>query len=217
MQIQAHQFRPRDLVGGDVVLDLVNTVTARNALPVDWLDGYPRLLEWARLSGSFDVATLDELARVGALDPSGSEMALDRLRQLREALLEVFAAAIERRDPPPDRLRQLERAWQDAAQHAHLGSIQGHVHPELSIERSGLDYLRDNLALRAMDLLDSMPMDRTRVCPGSACGWLFVDTSRGGKRRWCDMATCGNASKGRRHYHRQRTGGNAQPIEAQDR
>jgi predicted RNA-binding Zn ribbon-like protein len=212
MQIRAHPFQTRDFIGGDVVLDLVNTVTARNAQPIDWLDGYPRILEWARLSGSFDVGTLDELERMSASDQRASEAAVDRLREMRESLLEIFTAAIERHDPPPDQLRQLERVWQEAAKHAHLRSTQGHVHPELSVERSGLDYLRDHLALRAMDLLDSLPMDRTRVCPGSACGWLFFDTSRGGKRRWCDMATCGNASKSRRHYRRQRTGGNAQPA-----
>jgi hypothetical protein len=47
MLIQAHVFKSRDLVGGHVVLDLVNTVTARNAEAIDWLDGYPALLGWA--------------------------------------------------------------------------------------------------------------------------------------------------------------------------
>jgi hypothetical protein len=28
-----------------------------------------------------------------------------------------------------------------------------------------------------------------------ACGGLFLDTSRGGRRRWCSMATCGNKVK----------------------
>lgn len=51
--IQGHAFRPGDLVGGHVALDLVNTVTARNADPVDWLDAYPRLLQWASLTGEF--------------------------------------------------------------------------------------------------------------------------------------------------------------------
>ncbi|TIU06903.1 MAG: CGNR zinc finger domain-containing protein, partial [Mesorhizobium sp.] len=34
-------------------------------------------------------------------------------------------------------------------------------------------------------------------CP--RCGWLFLDTSRGGKRRWCSMRTCGNREKVSRH------------------
>ena len=31
------------------------------------------------------------------------------------------------------------------------------------------------------------------------CRWIFYDTSRTGRRRWCDMATCGNRAKQARH------------------
>jgi predicted RNA-binding Zn ribbon-like protein len=52
--------------------------------------------------------------------------------------------------------------------------------------------------------LESLPQERTRVCAGPRCGWLFIDRSKAGRRRWCDMATCGNAAKGRRNYQRRR-------------
>lgn len=45
------------------------------------------------------------------------------------------------------------------------------------------------------DLLESDLVDRVRRCPGEGCGWLFVD--RSGRRRWCDMAVCGNRAKAR--------------------
>ena len=44
-----------------------------------------------------------------------------------------------------------------------------------------------------------------RQCEDDACGWLFVDRSRGGRRRWCSMADCGNRAKARRHYTKLRT------------
>jgi hypothetical protein len=51
MTVVSRQFSPRDVIGGHPTLDLVNTVTARNtATPIDWLDGYERILEWARLA-----------------------------------------------------------------------------------------------------------------------------------------------------------------------
>jgi predicted RNA-binding Zn ribbon-like protein len=34
------------------------------------------------------------------------------------------------------------------------------------------------------------------------CGWLFVDESRNGSRRWCSMKDCGNRAKARRHYRK---------------
>ena len=73
------------------------------------------------------------------------------------------------------------------------------------MESSRLDYLSHELALRAVDLLRTLPEARTRICAGSKCGWLFIDSSKGGRRRWCDMATCGNAAKSKRHYERKRT------------
>jgi len=33
--------------------------------------------------------------------------------------------------------------------------------------------------------------------------WLFLDRSRNRSRRWCDMKTCGNREKARRHYQRE--------------
>jgi predicted RNA-binding Zn ribbon-like protein len=55
----------------------------------------------------------------------------------------------------------------------------------------------------AAELLTSGPLERVRECPGDdTCGWLFLDTSRNGSRRWCDMRTCGNRAKARRHYCR---------------
>lgn len=200
MQITGHPFEPRDLIGGHVVLDLVNTVTARNTEPVDWLDGYARLLEWAHLCGSFEPGVLDSLARASTADPSGAVRALDRLRSLRELLLEAFTAQIERRALPATIAGGLEQQWKEAVGYARFDSDGAGLRMELRVERSSLDYLRHYLALRAVQLLESPRLERTRICPGPHCGWLFLDSSRGGRRRWCDMATCGNLVKGRRHY-----------------
>lgn len=206
MQIVQHSFEPRDLVAGNVVLDLVNTVTARNTSPIDWLDSYARVLEWARLSRAFDDDVLRDLARIQSTDPPRSRAALRRLRDLREALLEAFTARIQQRDAAPAALSRIERDWKAAVAHAALKRHADRVVPRLSVANSGLDYIRHDLALKGVELLDTAPVERTRVCPGDHCGWLFVDRSRGGQRRWCDMATCGNVAKTKKHYelHRRR-------------
>ena len=43
------------------------------------------------------------------------------------------------------------------------------------------------------DLLTLGAPQRVRSCPGHDCGWLFLDSS--GRRRWCQMAVCGNRAK----------------------
>ena len=58
------------------------------------------------------------------------------------------------------------------------------------------------LALSALALLRADAWRRIRVCP--ACAWLFLDASRNGSRRWCDMAVCGNRNKAHLHYRKKR-------------
>jgi predicted RNA-binding Zn ribbon-like protein len=39
---------------------------------------------------------------------------------------------------------------------------------------------------------------RLRACGNRRCGWLFIDRSSNGRRRWCDPKACGNRMKVRR-------------------
>ncbi|MGO4779725.1 ABATE domain-containing protein, partial [Lysobacter sp. 2RAB21] len=86
MRLEHHDFRSADLVGGDPALDLVNTVTARDTQPRDWLDDYFALLRWARQTECFaraDLATLETQAQAA---PAKAAAALTRCKALREAL-----------------------------------------------------------------------------------------------------------------------------------
>src|SRR5207248_399942 len=58
----------------------------------------------------------------------------------------------------------------------------------------------------AADLLTNADRRRVRRCANDACLWLFVDESKAGTRRWCDMASCGNRAKSRRHYLKAKAG-----------
>jgi predicted RNA-binding Zn ribbon-like protein len=44
-----------------------------------------------------------------------------------------------------------------------------------------------------------------KACEGPACTLLFADHTRGGRRRWCSMALCGNRAKQAAHRHRLKT------------
>jgi predicted RNA-binding Zn ribbon-like protein len=212
MRSQAHAFRPRDLVGGDVVVDLVNTVNARDGEPEDWLDGYPRLLEWAELTGSFDPGALRRLGRHASKDPAGAARALRSIKELREALHGVLHAIGEEENPPADDVRRLERSWKEAVARARIDVSAGEARIRVEVKTPGLAYVEHELAIHAIDLLQSLPRERTRVCAGPRCGWLFIDRSKAGRRRWCDMATCGNAAKSRRHYQRSRAAGSGGDV-----
>jgi predicted RNA-binding Zn ribbon-like protein len=199
-----YAFRPSDLVGGHVVLDLVNTVTGRDSQPTDWLETYERVLEWAALTDTFDARSLDTLARMRTADRRASARALTRLRDLREAFYDVVVAAISEEPAPEQALSRLEEHWKNAVASARLTFSEGRAELRLDPVSSGLEYPRQLLSLSAFDLLQTLPLERTRECASARCTWIFVDRSRGGQRRWCDMATCGNRAKSRRHYERTR-------------
>ena len=50
----------------------------------------------------------------------------------------------------------------------------------------------------AAELLRSVEVGQVRICDGDDCGWMYVDRSRNGLRRWCQMRTCGTREKSRR-------------------
>jgi predicted RNA-binding Zn ribbon-like protein len=204
MQVYPHKFRAHDLIGGHVVVDLVNTVLRTESHPVDWFESYSGVLEWAALTGEFDDGQLVQLEHMYEAEPADGALALRRLRELREVVHEVLAATIANETAPDKALRRLEARWKDAVAHARLTISDHHTSLRLSVESCRLDYLNHELALRAFDLLRTFPETRTRVCAGTNCGWLFIDRSKAGRRRWCDMATCGNVAKSRRHYERKR-------------
>ncbi|MFJ8694130.1 CGNR zinc finger domain-containing protein [Streptomyces roseolilacinus] len=61
------------------------------------------------------------------------------------------------------------------------------------------------LARDAVDLLtDPWARARLRQCEGDHCHRVYLDTSRGARRRWCSSETCGNRERVARH--RARTG-----------
>lgn len=202
MRLEHHQFRDMDLVGGDPALDLVNTVTARDTQPRDWLDDYPALLRWARKAALVPAAELDALERLAAESAARSGAALARCKQLREALCAALYALAAGEEPAPAQLEILDQARLAASRAARLVSRGGRLRTQWSAERSGLDLIAHVVTAYAVELLKDARLDRLRVCDGHDCGWVFVDTSKSGRRRWCDMATCGNVAKAKRFQQR---------------
>jgi predicted RNA-binding Zn ribbon-like protein len=56
-------------------------------------------------------------------------------------------------------------------------------------------------------LLASDDATRIRECGGDDCGWMYVDRSRNGLRRWCQMEVCGTKEKSRQRALRRAEAG----------
>ena len=176
----AHRFS-----GGVLVLDLINTVVHR-LKPGMRID---RLADPSLLPGFIAGASrfrADETAGSGPVETCGTDE-LSRLVALREAANTVFRTGGGARAE----LHRLFAAVTDASK------------PDAALqERRSFAF---DCAMSAIRLLGSAQMRRVRACP--VCDWLFLDKSRNGSRRWCDMAICGNRTKASLHYKRQRSRG----------
>lgn len=66
----------------------------------------------------------------------------------------------------------------------------------------GLELQLLSAARAAEDLLTGEERRLVGCCPGDDCGWLLLD--RRGRRKWCDMASCGYRAKVRAYLARSR-------------
>jgi predicted RNA-binding Zn ribbon-like protein len=126
---------------------------------------------------------------------------LDQALGLRDAVYEVFRAIAAGTSPAESVVDTLNQALERAL--THLRVTQGPRGFALGwlIDGPALDRMLWPIARTAAELLSEGPLERVHQCPGPACGWLFLDASKNGKRRWCDMRVCGSRDKARR-YHR---------------
>jgi len=59
--------------------------------------------------------------------------------------------------------------------------------------------------MAAARLVERADLTRLRECQDDDCGWLFLDGTKNGSRRWCSSADCGNRARAKRHYQRVRS------------
>ena len=195
------------LIGGHLALDFVNTVDWR-ADPTrrrDLLVAFEDLLAWAKASKLLGTAELRAMSAAARRDEAAATRSLGRARRLREVLARVLAAA-GRNTPPPDRDVRLLNAFLVAALRHRRLEIRGTTFfwSWTDGERDPFDSLIWPIVLAAAELLASDSRTQIRECAGEGCGWLFLDTSRNRRRRWCTMESCGNRAKARRFYQRSR-------------
>lgn len=201
--------RPFELTGGALCLDFANTVDDRPTRPQELLPTYAACVSWGRQTGVLDQAQERALLHQAAAHPAAARAATSRARQAREAIFAVFSALASGQAPPAVSVAALNAALPAALARLRLRPRAGHLPFEWTWDTAGgaLDRVLWPVLRSAAELLTSDDLPRLRQCAADECGWLFVDRSKNATRRWCDMRVCGNRSKVRRFYERQKAAG----------
>jgi predicted RNA-binding Zn ribbon-like protein len=195
------------LVGGHPALDLVNTVERGGGERRDHLTDPPALLRWASRAGLVDDGEAQAVADSWERDPAAADAALATARAVRETLHPALLAAIGIEPPDPGALERLRERWVAALVRSRLAPDSGRTSAaRLVVGTEPATLIADRAAAGAVEVLRGADLARLRRCPPEAggCGWLFLDRSRNGSRRWCRMADCGTAVKARRLTERRR-------------
>jgi predicted RNA-binding Zn ribbon-like protein len=179
-------------VGGHLALDFCNTVGEHLAdRPDELLRDWESFLRWATQVALIGSESYIELLR--------HPEPVAQITKLREVIYRVGLAIVGTR-----RVRARDIAF--------IREYASAPRPEIEFRKNRIkwrptpshasDQFCAVLASEALSLLCSPKALRIRICEGGQCGWLFLDESRGKKRRWCDMSDCGSRAKARRYYEK---------------
>jgi predicted RNA-binding Zn ribbon-like protein len=184
-------------------LDFVNTLEHGRAGDEEHLDSYPTAVRWLAEHELLHPEMVEQQLAGYARDPASSEPAMQRIRRVRGALRELLDATVEARPADPTALRRVNQALRNHYVYelvpAHDGVSLDHRHEGDPIA-GALARLAESIARE----LNQPDAGRLRVCANEECRWVYRDNSPGGRRKWCDMTTCGNRAKVARHRARAR-------------
>ena len=172
------------------VLDFLATVAERGTTDLEYLRRPEDLAAWA-----VEARVLSEPVPVTPGELAGAVA-------LREAMYRLLDTAIDRVPPSPE-----DRDLVNAAARHDLPVRQ--LTGSGTVLRTGtVDAVLALLAADCLELYDSPDLQVLSRCDDARCTRLYLDHSRGGRRRWCDMKGCGDRAKAaayRRRRHGVRT------------
>ena len=183
-------------------LDFINTLDLW-PVPHDHLESPEAALDWLV---DHDLlhreARTHLLARFAGSPAAGVEI-LTKLRRVRQAMRGVMEASASRRAPDPADLDEINRALRTHYIYELVPATDG-----LSLDHRHQGDPVDGAIARLSEAIARELIrgdtSRLRICENPQCRWVFKDTSRTGKRKWCSMRSCGNRAKVARHRARRR-------------
>lgn len=192
------------LLNGNILcLDFVNTIHDRiNEPDRDYLNSFSNLLQWAVKTNVISLKTCNaSLNTTGKSKPLAGKFLKESIL-IRELLYRVFKAVSQGKKITGQDLQAYNTILSKCLSKLQIEPGKNGYTNNWKLQPDESLIVVAPLVHSAYELLLSEKLKRVKECPN--CGWLFLDTTKNGKRRWCSMKTCGSNVKALEWYHRQR-------------
>lgn len=193
-------------VGERLWLDFVNTDATRRRVRLDALLSFDGLLRWLETAGALDMERAMGMRRRAVEQPAGATAALIEARRVRATLRQLAERGSRVERVRGEALLELNRVLGRS-----VGTRRLELRRDGSVGRTFVPVgdafagLLIPVVESASDALVHGELARVRRCAGDDCSRVFLDVTRNGARRWCDMSGCGNRAKAARHRARRAT------------
>jgi predicted RNA-binding Zn ribbon-like protein len=193
-----------EFLGNRLCLDFTNAmkdITGSQELP----SHYEELVIWSKQADILTDEEAEHLLVKAAHRPAEAAMVFQRAVVLRETLFRIFSRIAQDQAVEESDMDILNAMLAETMLHARLVPKGKCCEWSWMAQDDVLDRMLWPVIRSAADLLTSEELWAVKICASESCNWLFLDTSKNQSRRWCDMKSCGNRAKVRRHYERKKT------------
>lgn len=192
-------------LGDRLWLDFVNTDDVRQGMRVDLLHDFDAFLRWLEASSLLDAERSGGIRRRAQLQLAGASAVLAEGRRIRTTLRALAERGSQSMEVQRSAVLEINRVLGRS-----VGTRRLDERPDGTFMRSFIPggdafaALMIPVVESAADSLVTGELARVRRCGDPHCPRVFLDSTRNGRRRWCQMGTCGNRAKASRHRARVR-------------
>ena len=186
-------------------LDFVNTDAAAQTPGGDLLRDFEALVVWFQAEGAVDDERAAGIRRRAVLQPAAAAATLVDARRVRASLRVLAERGHLIEHVRDEAVLEINRVLGRSAGTRRLDPrAEGGYARAFVPTGDAFAGLMIPIVESAADSLVAAELVRVRRCADPRCHRVFLDGTKNGLRRWCDMGTCGNRAKAARH--RARTG-----------
>ena len=199
------QWTNDHFVGERLCLDFINTYNGYNIDPEvkEQLPTFGDFLSWLDYAQTQDREEAEWVISFGEVDQDLRDRIMCDVRKIRKNLFEVFDAFANNRQPEMCYVAAIYETLASAVMFVEPlerpKDLVGPANRVRILKPLGLLYPIAHSAARLM--VDNC-LCYIKECDDKTCEWIFLDCSKSHRRRWCDMKSCGNRAKARKHYQK---------------